>query len=95
MKHQSPLLEGEAITNDLSYKSVGAWLSNDAQKLFCQFTAHRNGSKNELIVMHSFHWQPPDDPIPQGSQLMTREEALEKWNTLKSMGWRKCTGPLR
>ena len=45
--------------------------------------------------MRSFHWRPPDDPIPQGSQLMTRQEALEKWNALKSMGWRKCAGPLR
>ena len=55
----------------------------------------KDGSQGESIVMRSFHWRPPDDPIPQGSQLMTRQEALEKWNALKSMGWRRCAGPLR
>lgn len=90
-----PLLWSELITEELSYKSVGAWLANEPQQLYYQFTAAKDGSQGESIVMRSFHWRPPDDPIPQGSQLMTRQEALEKWNALKSMGWRRCAGPLR
>ena len=90
-----PLLWSELITEELSYKSVGAWLANEPQQLYYQFTAFKDGSQGESIVMRSFHWRPPDDPIPQGSQLMTRQEALEKWNALKSMGWRRCAGPLR
>merc|ERR1711934_1241096 len=82
------------ITEDLSYKSEGAWLKNEIQKQFCQFASHKDGAQNESIIMHSYHWRPPDDPIPQGSQLMSRAEALEKWNTLKSMGWERCAGPL-
>ena len=85
----------ELITEELSYKSVGAWLANEPQQLYYQFTASKDGSRDESIVMRSFHWRPPDDPIPQGSQLMTRQEALEKWNALKSMGWRRCAGPIR
>ena len=83
------------ITEDLSYKSEGAWLKNEIQKQFCQFATHKDGAQNESIIMHSYHWRPPDDPIPQGSQLMSRAEALQKWNTLKSMGWERCAGPLR
>ena len=90
-----PLLWSELITEELSYKSVGAWLANEPQQLYYQFTASKDDSQGESIVMRSFHWRPPDDPIPQGSQLMTRQEALEKWNALKSMGWRRCAGPLR
>ena len=45
--------------------------------------------------MRSFHWRPPDEPIPQVSQLTTRQEALQKWNAFKSIGWRRCSGPLR
>ena len=95
MIDQAPLLWSELITEELSYKSVGAWLANEPQQLYYQFTASKDGSQGESIVMRSFHWRPPDDPIPQGSQLMTRQEALEKWNALKSMGWRRCAGPLR
>ena len=93
--NQGKLIWSETITEDLSYKTEGAWLSNEPQQMFCQFTSHRDGSRNELICLRNFHWRPPDDPIPQGSQLMTRQEALEKWNTLKSMGWKKCAGPLQ
>ena len=92
---QAPLLWSELITEELSYKSVGAWLANEPQELYYQFTTSKGGSQDESIVMHSFHWRPPDDPIPQGSQVMTRQEALEKWNALKSMGWRRCAGPIR
>ena len=35
--------------------------------------------------MRSFHWRPPDDSSPQGSQLMTRQEALE--NGMHSSQW--------
>ena len=72
----------ELITEELSYKSVGAWLANEPQQLYYQFTAAKDGSQGESSVMRSFHWRPPDDPIPQGSQLLTRQEALEKWNAL-------------
>ena len=93
-KEKQALLE-KIITEDLSYKSEGAWLKNEVQKQFCQFANHKDGAQNELIMMHSFHWRPPDDPIPQGSQLMSRAEALQKWNSLKSMGWERCAGPLQ
>ena len=54
------------MTEELSYKSVGAWLANEPQQLYYQFTAHMDGSQSESIDMRSFHWRPPDDPIPQG-----------------------------
>ncbi|MCB4388638.1 DUF1651 domain-containing protein [Synechococcus sp. MU1617] len=92
--NQVHLLWSELITEKLSYKPVVAWLANEPQRLYCQFTSHQVDSRNDLICLRSFHWRPPDDPIPQGSQLMTHEEALEKWNRLKSMGWKKCAGPL-
>ena len=63
-----PLLWSELITEELSYKSVDAWLANEPQQLYYQFTTSKDGSQGESIVMRSFHWRPPDDPIPQGSQ---------------------------
>ena len=45
--------------------------------------------------MRIFHWHPPDDPIPQGNQKMSRQEALEQWNSLKSHGWKRCSAPPR
>ncbi|NBQ25463.1 MAG: DUF1651 domain-containing protein [Verrucomicrobia bacterium] len=93
--NQGYLRWSKPITEDLAYKSEGAWLSNEPQQQFCQFTSHQDRSRNDLICLRSFHWRPPDDPIPQGSQLMTRQEALDKWNRLKAMGWKKCVGPLQ
>ena len=50
-----PLLWSELITEELSYKSVGAWLANEPQQLYYQFTAFKDGSQGESIVMRSFH----------------------------------------
>ena len=87
--------QNKSITDNLSYTSEEAWLSNQAKKLICQFTTHHDGLKGELIVMRIFHWHPPDDPIPQGNQKMSRQEALEKWNSLQSHGWKRCSAPPR
>ena len=61
------LSKGKHITEELFYKSVGAWLANETQQLYYQFTAHKDGSQGETIIMRSFHWRPPDDPIPPGA----------------------------
>ena len=36
---------------------------------------------------------PPDAPIPEGSQLMTLQEVLDKCNKLKAMGWTNVLVP--
>ena len=35
------------MTEELSYKYVGAWLANEPQQLYDQFTAHKDGSQGE------------------------------------------------
>ena len=71
------------------------WLVSDQQQLVCQFRPDTATAHSQWVAIRTFHWRPPDYPIPQARQRMLRHNAIEAWQTMLKTGWRRCSPPVR
>ena len=81
--HQTETISGEG------------WLVSDWQQLVCQFKPDSPTAHSQWVAIRTFHWRPPDDPIPQARRRMLRHNAIEAWETMLKTGWRRCPPPVR
>ncbi|QNI50177.1 conserved hypothetical protein (DUF1651) [Synechococcus sp. RS9915] len=71
------------------------WLVNEQQQKVVQFKPDEPTAHGQWVILRTFHWRPPDYPIPQTRRRMLRHNAIEAWNTMKKTGWRPCHPPVR
>ena len=71
------------------------WLVSPEQQLVCQFKPDTATAHSQWVAIRTFHWRPPDDPIPQTRRRMLRHNAIEAWETMLKTGWRRCSPPVR
>ena len=49
----------------------------------------------QWVTLRTFHWRPPDDPIPESRLRMLKHEAIEVWEKMLSAGRRQFSPPVR
>ncbi len=71
------------------------WLANADQQKIVQFMHDRPTAHGQWVILRTFHWRPPDYPIPQTRRRMLRHNAIEAWQTMLKTGWQRCSPPVR
>ena len=92
----SPMPRFRPDHNDQPVSAGGeGWLVNADQHKVVQFKPDTPTAHAEWVILRTFHWRPPDYPIPQTRRRMLRHNAIEAWETMLKAGWRKCPPPVR
>ncbi|WP_071991431.1 DUF1651 domain-containing protein [Synechococcus sp. CC9616] len=82
--------------DELHDKAGGeGWLVNSDQQKVVQFLPDAPTTHGQWVILRTFHWRPPDYPIPQTRRRMLRHNAIEAWDTMLKTGWRRCSPPVR
>ena len=71
------------------------WLVNSDQHKVVQFLTDAPNAHGQWVILRTFHWRPPDYPIPQTRRRMLRHNAIEAWETMLKTGWQRCSPPVR
>ena len=71
------------------------WLVNVDQHKVVEFKPEEPTADGQWVTLRTFHWRPPDYPIPETRRRMARHKAIEAWETMVSSGWRRCSPPVR
>ncbi len=71
------------------------WLYSEQQQKIVQFKPDTPTAHGQWVILRTFHWRPPDYPIPQTRRRILRHNAIEAWQTMLKTGWRKCSPPVR
>ena len=83
-------------SNEPQEKSGGeGWLYSEQQQKIVQFKPDAPTAHGQWVILRTFHWRPPDYPIPQTRRRMLRHNAIETWQTMLHSGWRRCSPPVR
>ncbi len=90
MSNEAPFKE-----DDPAKAGGEGWLVNEQQQKVVQFKPDEPTAHGQWVILRTFHWRPPDCPIPQTRRRMLRHNAIEAWNTMKKTGWRPCHPPVR
>ena len=68
-----------------SYRPRGnRWLVNVDQHKVVEFQPEEPTADGQWVTLRTFHWCPPDYPIPETRRRMARHKAIEAWETMVS-----------
>ena len=82
--------------NEAPEKAGGeGWLYSEQQQKIVHFKPDAATADAQWVILRTFHWRPPDYPIPQTRRRMLRHNAIEAWETMQKTGWRRCPPPFR
>ena len=71
------------------------WLYSEQQQKVVHFIVDAPTAHAQWVILRTFHWRPPDYPIPETRRRMLRHNAIEAWQTMLKTGWRRCPPPVR
>ena len=71
------------------------WLYSEQQQKVVQFIPDAPTAHGQWVILRTFHWRPPDYPIPETRRRMLRHNAIEAWQTMQKTGWRRCSALVR
>ena len=72
-----------------------AWLVNVNEQKVVEFKPEDLTADGQWVTLRTFHWRPPDYPIPESRRRMMKHEAIDVWEKMLSAGWRQCSPPVR
>jgi len=70
------------------------WLVNADEDKVVQFKPDTSTNQAQWVTLRTFHWRPPDYPIPQTRRRMLRNSAIEAWETMFKMGWERSSSTI-
>ena len=71
------------------------WLVNGAQGLIVQFRPLGAAPQAQWVELRTFRWVRPHPPVPQSQRRMLRSSAVDAWQHMLRVGWRRCAAPVR
>ena len=71
------------------------WLVNVDQHKVVEFKPEEPTADGQWVTLRTFHWRPPDYPIPESRRRMMKHEAIDVWEKMLSAGGRQCSPPVR
>lgn len=85
------------LTTDRSLHQRGGegWLVNGAQELVVQFRPFGAAPQSQWVELRTFRWVRPHLPVPQRQRRMPRSSAVDAWQHMLKLGWRRCAAPVR
>ena len=85
------------LTTDGSFYQRGSegWLVNGEQELVVQFRHLGAAPQSQWVELRTFRWVRPHPPVPQSQRRMLRSSAVDAWQHMLKVGWRRCSAPVR
>ena len=71
------------------------WLVNGDEQLLVRFSNENPTTHCQWVLLSTYRWVRPHPPIPQARRRMLRHNAIEAWNNMQKIGWRRCHPPVR
>ena len=71
------------------------WLVNGAQELIVQCRPLCAAPQAQWVELRTFRWVRPHPPVPQSQRRMLRSSAVDAWQHMLKVGWRRCAAPVR
>ncbi|WP_370593778.1 DUF1651 domain-containing protein [Synechococcus sp. A18-25c] len=71
------------------------WLVNGEQELIVQFRPLGAAPQTQWVELRTFRWVRPHPPVPQSQRRMLRSSAIDAWQHMLKVGWRRCAAPVR
>ena len=92
-----PMQDRSDRTTDGSLPQRGGegWLVNGAQELVVQFRPLGAAPQAQWVELRTFRWVRPHPPVPQSQSRMLRSSAVDAWQHMLKVGWRRCAAPVR
>ena len=78
-----------------AFATEGSWLAHGQQQTLLHFRPQSDPRQECWIEVRRFHWMPPHLPEPQGREVMPLDQAMDRWISLHSSGWRRVSAPPR
>ena len=72
-----------------------SWLVNGQDQLLVRFSEAQTTDQGQWVLMSTYRWIRPDPPVPQTRRRMLRQNAIEAWQNMLKVGWRRCHPPVR
>ena len=84
------------ITDGSPHQRGGeGWLVNGAQELLVQFRHLGAAPQGQWVELRTFRWVRPHPPVPQSQRRILRSSAVDAWQHMLKVGWRRCAAPVR
>jgi len=71
------------------------WLVNGDEQLLVRFSNENPTAHGQWVVLSTYRWIRPHPPVPETRRRMLRHNAIETWETMQKIGWRRCHPPVR
>ena len=68
---------------------------NSVEGLLVRFSNDTPAAHGQWVVLSTYLWKRPNPPVPQARRRMLRHNAIEAWNNMQQIGWRRCHPPVR
>ena len=71
------------------------WLVNGDEQLLVRFSTGRSTAHGQWVILSTYRWVRPYPPEPQSQRRMLQHNAIEAWQNMQKVGWRRCRPPVR
>ena len=71
------------------------WLVNGDEQLLVRFSNARSTAHGQWVILSTYRWVRPHPPEPQSQRRMLQHNAIEAWQNMQKVGWRRCRPPVR
>ncbi|KZR82836.1 hypothetical protein MITS9509_01788 [Synechococcus sp. MIT S9509] len=71
------------------------WLVNGDEQLLVRFSNGQSTAHGRWVVLSTYRWVRPHPPEPQSQRRMLEHNAIEAWQNMQKVGWRRCRPPVR
>ena len=95
-RQTSPMPNRYRPTHEPLPKAGGeGWLVNGEEKLLVRFSNDNPTAHGQWVILSTYRWERPHPPVPHTRRRMLRHNAIEAWNNMQKIGWRRCHPPVR
>ena len=65
------------------------------EQLLVRFSTGRSTAHGQWVILSTYRWVRPHPPEPQSQRRMLQHNAIEAWQNMQKVGWRRCRPPVR
>ncbi|QNI47580.1 DUF1651 domain-containing protein [Synechococcus sp. A15-60] len=73
----------------------GTWMVNGMDQRLVHFRPDTKTSHGQWVELRVYEWIRPQPPVPRYRRRLLRANAIDVWNNMLKVGWRRCFPPVR
>lgn len=73
----------------------GTWMVNGMDQRLVHFRPDTMTSHGQWVELRVYEWIRPQPPVPYYRRRLLKANAIDVWNNMLKVGWRRCSPPVR